>query len=271
MLSSTKNFLFDNISRVGIPGLKRSNSNQTLELEKEASSQTSPESKFQLSNAPVITHFDVLSQDSKTGADEGVPPDEQSFYSAKDNNDSQNASLLSYTQHAYDKSKIGENNLCLNIAFSLCCILASLAICFFQLEWFKYEVQLTPSITGMNTDPAAHRMQFYVSVFKVRVEPSGAVHDMPDFFDRCASLANQSKDDFAEVCASVHNMNRCFIVFLVFMVLHLLFHLHSLVTVHLIIKQRTTPPALNDSNNSVSSMLQEALEDAENVPVKDLD
>lgn len=114
--------------------------------------------------------------------------DEQSsFYSAKDNED-QNTSLLSYTQHAVDKSTIGENNLRLNMFFSLTCIVASL--CLTALEWFMYDAHLRPSAPGANDDPEGHKMEFFVSVFAVRIEPSSAILNMPDFLEQCLSLTN---------------------------------------------------------------------------------
>mmetsp|Transcript_4973 Transcript_4973/g.6074 ORF Transcript_4973/g.6074 Transcript_4973/m.6074 type:complete len:83 (+) Transcript_4973:810-1058(+) len=79
--------------------------------------------------------------------------EQQSFYSAKDH-DEQNTSLLSYTLHAVDKSKIGENNLRLNMFFSLTLIVATL--CLGVFEWFVFEAHIIPA-SGQGP-PDGHKM-----------------------------------------------------------------------------------------------------------------
>ena len=124
-LGNTKDFFLDNISKVGIPGLMNRDNGQN--------------------NVPsaAATPYDMLSQN--TQMDEGMISDQQSFYSARDN-ELENTSLLSYTQHANERITIGENNLRLNIVFNILLIVANLFL--LAVDWFLHETP-TPSSSAI--------------------------------------------------------------------------------------------------------------------------
>jgi len=161
--------------------------------------------------------------------------EQHSFYSARDNDD-HDTSLLSYTQHANEKSTIGENNLRLNIGFNLLLIVANFFLA--SVEWFVYSTEIQPS----KSTPEAVSMQFYVAIYSVRVEPNDTVLSSNDFLDQCIDLASTGQGSFVETCASIISMNRCFIAFLAIMTLQFVFHLHSTCTMYLIVKKRQAPP-----------------------------
>ena len=187
MLSSTKNFFMDNISRVRLPGMSKSNQSREAPSEP-AQQQHAPHSLAQ--TTPLATHSDVSSQNSQAMGEDDMTSEQQSFYSARDQDES-NTSLLSYTQHAVDKSKIGENNLRLNIFLSLSLIAAN--FCLIALEWFSYDAHISPN--GLDAlSSRGQTMQLYVSVFAVRIEPSGASLSMPDFLDQCSELTKRRSE-----------------------------------------------------------------------------
>lgn len=150
MLSSTKNFFFENISKVGLPGLSLGNSSREQDNKDPSSSYKNGQSSGgqvsshkDVTQTNIVTHFDLSSNNSQP---EDPPTDcisngeadkeEPSFYSARDN-DEQDTSMLMYAAAVNDKSKIGENNLRLNMFFSICLIFATLLLG--ALEWFFFE------------------------------------------------------------------------------------------------------------------------------------
>ena len=105
---------------------------------------------------------------------------DQSFYSAQDQ-EAQNTSLLSYTQHANEKSAIGENNLRLNIVMNILVIISN---CFlFLVDWFHHTSLLEDK--GALVSSESKEMSFYVSILSVRVEPSNTEMDTNDFLAQC--------------------------------------------------------------------------------------
>ena len=143
-----------------------------------------------------------------------------------------NTSLLSYTQKAYERSTIGENNLRLNIFANI--LLISANVFLFYLDWFHFETLMSSKDAIGGASP----MSVFISILSVRIEPAQTVIDTSDFLSQCEALTASGSVEVSEACNIVRNMSRCFTAFMVFMVLQLVFNLHTLITMYLIVKKR---------------------------------
>ena len=94
---------------------------------------------------------------------------------AKDDDDN-DTSMISYQKLITEKSTIGENNLRLNIVANIGLMLLNLILLF--IEWFMHTI----SVSNMSDDGPTH---FFISIFSVRIEPSGTKLDTSDFLDQC--------------------------------------------------------------------------------------
>ena len=94
------------------------------------------------------------------------------------------------------------------------------------MDWFMVKA---------DNDP----MTFFISIFSVRIEPSGTEVDTGDFLEQCVSF-HPDRNGFTTVCNDVLTMSRCFLAFLIIMLVQIAFNMHTLITMYLIVKKRVT-------------------------------
>ena len=157
--------------------------------------------------------------------------DQHSFHSARDSGDL-NASMMSYTQHANNRSTIGENNLRLNIFGNILLLIGSLSLC--AMDWF---VLSTTQMKNGHAEP----IEFYISVLSVRIEPKGMDLDINDFLEQCDHF-----NAFNEACADIKQINHCFTAFLIIMLMQVMLNTHTLITMFMIVKKRVTRAAVEE-------------------------
>ena len=93
-----------------------------------------------------------------------------------------NQSLISYVDHANQKSIIGENHIKLNIAFNALLVLATVLL--FSSNWYLHEETIYDE-----THPDGRHVQFWFSILSVTIEPTSTQMSITDFTENCEILS----------------------------------------------------------------------------------
>ena len=118
-----------------------------------------------------------------------------------------NHSLISYVDHANQKSIIGENHLRLNIAFNALLVIAIVFL--FNFDWYEHRETMIDEM-----HPDGRNVQFLFSILTVTIEPTSTQMSITDFQDNCGILSKQYGST-ESVCIIVDNFSRCHVVLIV--------------------------------------------------------
>ena len=116
----------------------------------------------------------TASFDSNAASESQDDASEQNSCQSEEEINPNNQSLLSYMEHANDKSSIGENNLKLNIVANAFLLLANLLL--FQFDWYVHREELYDVM-----HPEGRDVMFYFSIFTVTIAPSNTQMSISDF------------------------------------------------------------------------------------------
>ena len=155
-----------------------------------------------------------------------------------------NHSLISYVDHANQKSIIGENHLKLNIASNVLLVLAIALL--FNFNWYVHEENLIDE-----EHQHGRRVTFWFSILTVTIEPTNTQMSINDFQENCEILSKQYGST-ESVCMIVDNFNRCFVVLIVTLLLQVLCNTHSIISMICTVRQQQSTNAAisNDPDHS---------------------